>query len=216
MKSAHCNMHRQRGSAMVILAIILALGLIGFALHKMGVFDPKVTDPNRPGIMPWKEWSIRQMNELLEPGKYGEQLNLPSITCTSNATDVKTGSSRAEIQVMFSSDGVFCAWSGSYHDENRKLIDVTTAGSDGRFYLDKKFVDENGNEDPSKKWFISAGSFVLLKTGKNVVKIIGGDMYVCGWLDDNNMVAGRIFITSDKKYYEEFTFKGKALKSKLF
>jgi len=210
MRAAHRNYYRRRGAAMVVLAVIIILGLIAFGLQKMGVFAPHVTDPNQAGIMPWKEWEIRQMNESLEPGIYGEVPNVPLLTSLLSPDDVETGKGRGQVTLNFNAGEIFCKWHGSYHTEEKKLVDIVNAESFGRIYCDKKYVDENGNEDPSKMWFISAGDFALLQSGKMHVKNMAGEMYVCGWLGEDNTVEGSIFITSNRKYYQEFKFDGKA------
>ena len=93
------------------------------------------------------------------------------------------------------------------------MYDITVASFSGDYYPDKKYVDDTGNEDPSKLYFLCAGEFQMQLTGKRIVKILVGEIYVRLWFDkDDDMLNGRLFITSNYKDYKEFEFRGRARK----
>ena len=72
----------------------------------------------------------------------------------------------------------------------------------------KIYRDEKG-EDPSKLYFLGKDKFMVHKTSADAKQyhIIGGDIYIRGWLSSDLSVAGEIIITSDEKYFETFVFQ---------
>jgi hypothetical protein len=202
---------RRRGLAMIILVVIIALGILVFVLQKKGVFKRGPKDPNEEGIMPWTEWKLRQSAVGQESGtSAGEHREVGRLQYGGNALLAGSTEGRGQIKLYLTNDGVRGDWSGSYWGTNKKQYDVTSCGFSGSYYPEKKYVDANGNEDPSQLYFLCAGEFYMMETGKQAVKIIGGEIYVRGWLGADNMIVGRAFITSDHKYYREFEFHGRA------
>ncbi len=196
---------------MVILIVIIGLGVLVFFLQKAGVFNPKPKDPNTPGIMPWAEWKARQMKQAESQSPPAEPNLIEILKLDGNVKEPQTGDPRGEIRLYVGSKGVSGGWYGRYHKGPELQYDITGAGFAGSFYLDKKYVDEDGNENPSKLYFLCMGEFQMQETGRSIVKILSGEIYVRGWLDkDDNMLEGKIFITSNYKDYKEFEFKGRA------
>jgi hypothetical protein len=202
---------RNSGYVLIILIVIIGLGVLLFFLQKAGVFNPKPKDPNTPGIMPWAEWKARQMLQAQSQSTPAEPDLAVSLKFDGNVREPQTQKGRGEIELFISSSGVSGNWYGRYHKGPEEQYDITGAGFAGSFYLDKKFVDEDGNEDPTKLYFLCMGEFQMQQTGRRIVKILSGEIYVRGWLDtDDNMLNGRIFITSNYKDYREFEFRGRA------
>ncbi len=201
------------GYAMIILLVIIGLGVLLFILQKAGVFNPRPKDPNAPGITPWAEWKARQMLQAEEQETSVEQPQIEPLEFDGNLREPETGKPRGELRLFIGSRGVSGGWSGSYHISPEKQYDSISSGFSGKFHPDKKYIDEDGNEDPSKLYFLCMGEFQMQEVGKQIVRILTGEIYVRGWLDkDDNMLYGSIFITSNHKDYKEFEFKGSARK----
>jgi hypothetical protein len=203
---------RSRGGyAMIILLVIIGLGVLLFILQKAGVFNPRPKDPNAPGIMPWDEWKARQMLRDEGQGEPAEQPDVKSLEFDGNLREPGAGKPRGELRLFISPRGVSGGWTGAYHTGPEKMYDSISSGFSGEFHPDKKYTDEDGNEDPSKLYFLCGGEFQMQETGKQVVRVLVGEIYVRGWLDKNdNKLYGSIFITSNHKDYKEFEFKGLA------
>jgi hypothetical protein len=201
---------KSNGYAMIILIVIIGLGILVFFLQKAGVFKPKLEDPNTPGIMPWAEWKARQMLQDQSQSPPAEP-NIPGLKFSGNVTEPKTNDSRGQIVIYVGPQGAAGDWSGTYYKGPEEMYDITSAGFSGDLCPDKKYIDEKGNQDPSEFYYLCMGEFQMQQTGRQIVKILVGEIYVRLWLDkDDNMLSGRLFITSDYKYYEEFTFRGRA------
>lgn len=195
---------------MVILIVIIILGVILFFLQKAGMFNPKPQDPNTPGITPWAEWKARQMQQEQSQSQPAEPNLTGFFAFDGNVRDPETQKGRGEIKIYISSSGVNGNWYGRYSKGPEEQYDITGSGFAGSFYPDKTLVDENGNEDPSKLYFLCMGEFQMQLTGRSIVKILSGEIYVRGWFDkDENMLKGRIFITSNYKDFKEYEFRGR-------
>jgi len=201
---------RDRGYALIILLVVIGLGVLLFVLQKAGVFNPRPKDPNMPGITPWAEWNARQMLKSQSQSTSAESPLTTLIQLDGNVRLAGTGEPRGEINLYLGPGGVGGMWLGTYHAGPEKQYDISGSGFSGEFYLDKKYVDEDGNEDPSKRYFLCKGEFQMQELGKQIVRVLTGEIYVRGWLDEENMLTGSIFITSNHKDYKEFTFKGRA------
>ena len=204
---------RRRGYAMIVLVVVIALGVLLFVLQKAGVLQRGPGDPNAEGIMPWTEWESRQKleGESAESDESAPALILGALKYDGNLRLVGTGEPRGEITIFIGGDFVGGGWYGGYHNSRTKRqYDLMNSGFSGKFYPDKKYVDEQGNEDASKRYFLCMGKFAMQETGKQIVRLIAGEIYVRGWMDEDNMLTGRVFITSDHKNYHEFEYSGKA------
>jgi hypothetical protein len=200
----------RRGYALIILIVIIGLGVLLLVLKKAGVFNPRPKDPNTPGIMPWTEWKAREMLETGQESIPAEPNTTGSLEFDGNVRLPGTGEPRGEITLYIGARGVGGTWYGNYHLSPEKQYDSISSGFSGKFHPDRKYVDEDGKEDPSKKYFLCKGAFQMQETGKQVVRVLTGEIYVRGWLDKDNMLTGSIFITSNYKDYKEFEFKGRA------
>jgi len=214
MQRAHFQ-HRLRtnrsASALIIILVVIAIGLILSFIDFSALF-PKPDPDTAEGLAPWQEWRLRQENVLAEPQQPSEAQ--PKITKTLEYdTNAKLDNEpRGEISLVIGPGGVVAGgWYGTYHTEKKEQCDIQGGGFAGMVYPAKIYRDENG-EDPSKLYFLAKGGFAFhkFKTGK--FRIIGGDIYVNGWLNRDYSVKGQITITSNEKYFETFDFKAVLLK----
>jgi hypothetical protein len=206
--------HKSSGYALIIMIVIIGLGVLLFFLQRAGVFNPRPKDPNTPGIMPWAEWKARQMLQAQSQQPEQAEPNIAGpLRFYGNATEPETNDGRGQIELYIGPQSASGNWSGTYYKGPEEMYDITFASYDGSFYPDKKYVDENGNEDPSKLYFLCVGEFQMQLTRGQTVQILVGEIYVRLWLDkDDNILDGRLFLTSNYKDYKEFTFRGRARK----
>ena len=120
-----------------------------------------------------------------------------------------TENSRGELTLSIGSEGqMYGNWSGTYSNDKKDIFDVQGGRFDGKVFPGKIYQVDNNN-DPSKLYFLGKGTFMAHKTSADAKQynIIGGDIYVRGWLNPDLSVAGEIIITSDEKYSQTFSFK---------
>jgi hypothetical protein len=199
----------RRGNAVVGLIIVLLLVAVVYGFQRY----MKSHTPNpdtAQDLTPWKEWRIREKSEKPVPPISANQAKIPgSIKFDMNAHLPGTENSRGELNLFIGSEGhVTGAWSGIYSNEKRDNFDVQGGRFEGKCFPGKIYNNEKG-EDLSKLYFLAKGKFMIHKTSADAkqYQIIGGDIYIRGWLSPDLSVAGEIIITSDEKYSETFEFK---------
>jgi hypothetical protein len=201
---------RRRGAAMAILVVIIVLGGLVFILQKAGLLQRGIPDPNTEGIMPWTEWEARQKLASEDETETSSELFAKSLNYDGNLDVAGTDEPRGELQLFTGGGDVRGMWYGGYYNKRTmRQYELMNGDFSGKFYPGKKYVDENGNEDLSKQYFLCMGKFLMQETGEKIVRGIGGDIYVRGWVDDANMIDGKVFITSDNKNFHEFEFSGR-------
>ncbi|MBN2019546.1 MAG: hypothetical protein JW749_04910 [Sedimentisphaerales bacterium] len=117
-------------------------------------------------------------------------------------------STRGTLNFIISPEGVVKGiWNGEYDEEDGSHCILVAASFIGNIDPTKPCIKENIH-DASKLYFISSGSFYLLKTavssGHN--RGINGFIYVRGWLDLNYGATGELFITENKKTFDAFSW----------
>lgn len=214
MEKIHSFFKFQRtraGSAIVGLIIVIVLVVIVFSVKRYLASTNK--DPNVEGIMPWKEWKIRHKdqseNTLTQPEIPGEFKSFDGNVRLAGGKD-----GRAEIGINISGGSVTGRWYGSYFKSRDVSVDIISSNFAGEFHADRKYIDENGQEDPSKHYFLAKGNFLAQQTKKSSVKNMAGDIYVRGWYDGEKIITGEVHITSNEKYFENFEYSCRFVKPK--
>jgi len=199
---------KNSGYALIILLVIIGLGVLVFVLQKTGVLARGPKDPNAEGIMPWAECKIREAKQEQSSSAEQPQINPMQFDGSVWAAGSR-GEPRGEIEIYLSGESVGGSWGGGYHGSDNKQYDITGSEFSGKFYPDKKYVDPNGNEDGSKRYFLCKGNFQMQQTGEQFVAVLTGEIYVRGWVGEDKIVSGNVFITSNHKDYKEFEFRGR-------
>lgn len=202
----------RKASAFIGLLVIIGLVAIVF----LGQWYIKKTTPDpdtSDGLMPWREWGLREANPKPEQNPSAEQPQITKILAFDTNAHLKGAREpRGEIQMTIMPDGSIGGnWGGNYY---RKKVNFNGGGGfQGKIYPAKIYRDENG-QDPSKLYFLAKGKFQLHESDlEKTYSIRGGDLYVKGWIDTNFQVISEILITSDEKYIETFTWSAKPIKN---
>jgi hypothetical protein len=199
----------RRGNA--LLGLIAILVLVGIVYGVQRYMKSRVPDPDTAlDLTPWKEWRIREQSKKPVPELRPEQ---PKITAMlkydANVEQPKTHAAAGEIIMWISSEGqVGGNWSGNFYNEKKVNYDVQGGSFEGKVCPGRIYRDDKG-EDPSKLYFIAKGKFLIHSMSADAKKyhILGGDIYVKGWLNHDLGVESEIIITSDEKYAETFAWK---------
>ena len=199
----------RQGNAVAGLIIILLLVAIVFGVQRY--MKSHTPDPDTAqDLTPWKEWRLREKSEKPVPPISEKQAKIPgSIKFDMTARLPGTENSRGELALSIGSEGqMYGNWSGTYSNDKKDIFDVQGGRFDGKVFPGKIYQVDNNN-DPSKLYFLGKGTFMAHKTSADAKQynIIGGDIYVRGWLNPDLSVAGEIIITSDEKYSQTFSFK---------
>jgi hypothetical protein len=208
-KELFAKSQNRRGNAVIGLIVILLL--VGVVYGVQRYRKSHTPDPDTAkDLTPWKEWQLREKSEKLVPPISEKQAKIPSlIKFDMNARLPGTEDSRGELAIFISPEGhVTGDWSGIYSNAKRDNFDVQVGRFEGKVFPGKICLDEKG-EDQSKLYFLAKGKFMIHKTSADAKQyhIMGGDIYIRGWLSPDLSVAGEIIITSDEKYSETFDFK---------
>jgi len=182
-----------------IAAALAAFFLLGGSSSLFSNSDPS---------LPWNEQA-----SILPPGKTPQfKLSEDHPSLTGNlrykAQVEQDGQPRGNINVLIYPDGtVKGVWNGEYDRADDTHCLIMAASFKGNIDPTRKFV-ENGIEDPSKLYFITAGAYNVLETVPSTGKSrdVSGFAYLRGWLNSNYTVVGELVITQNKKTFETFSW----------
>lgn len=123
----------------------------------------------------------------------------------------EAGQKRGQVVVGIAPDGrVHGMWSADYYPREKLRYEVIRALFKGN--IDPKYIykDDSG-KDPSKLYVITNGPFMIMETKEESgrMRTVEGRLYVTGWISPDYAFEGKVTITSDKKNYFEYDFKGK-------
>jgi hypothetical protein len=123
----------------------------------------------------------------------------------------ENGQKRGQVVIGIAPDGrVHGAWSADYYPQEKVRYEVVRALFKGN--IDPKYVyEDDSGKDPSKLYVITNGPFMIMETKEDSgqMRTVKGRLYVTGWISPDCMFDGKVTITSDKKNYFEYDFKGK-------
>jgi len=199
----------RQGNAIVGLIIVLLLVAVVYGFQRYT--KSHTPDPDTAqDLMPWKEWRLREKSEKTGPPISEKQAKLTgTIKFDMNAHLPATDDPRGELSLFVGSEGqISGAWSGTYSNDKKDNFDVQGGRFDGKVFPGKIYRDEKG-EDPSKLYFLGKGKFMIHKVSAETkdYRILGGDIYVRGWLNPDLSVTGEIIITSDENFSDTFSFR---------
>jgi hypothetical protein len=204
----------RRASALVWLVVIV---LLAFVVYGVGRWvESRTPDPDTAqGLMPWKEWRIREKSKKPADEPRVEHAKITTtLKYDANVELPETHDPRGEVIMWISPQGqVWGAWSGNYTNTKKENCDIQAGKFEGRVYPGKIYRDTKG-EDLSKLYFLMKGKFLIHESDlKQKYHIHDGDIYVNGWLDPDLSVISEITITSDEKYFETFSWKAGPVKT---
>jgi hypothetical protein len=97
-------------------------------------------------------------------------------------------------------------WSGEYDEYDDVHCIVLAASFVGNIDPSKPCIEGN-RHDASKLYFITAGTYTLLKEpSSGAARGINGLVYVRGWLDPNYTAIGELILTEDRREYETYSW----------
>jgi hypothetical protein len=170
-----------------------------------------------PDKYPWTEqWRIKSSREKKPWGlKEGEPHPLqPKLVGALEIYCAVTEDSdeRGGISITIQPDGILEGnWTADYEMASPRSHHMVSARFKGNTDPGKVCIDPNGSAEP-KLFLIGRGNFFEVDTDYNssVVKRVGGEIYVVGWLEPDMKMSGRIHITEDKRSQRIFQWSGQA------
>jgi hypothetical protein len=191
-----------------VIITVLVCVVVGVQWYlKATVPDPDLRDD----LKPWKEWRIREASLETEQELSAEHPDVnEGLAFDTNLSDKDSNQPRGELKVFIGSGGSMGgSWYGMYWKTRTRNFQVLGGNFKGKVFPAKIYRDETGKEDPTKLYLMAKGEFLAQETDteKNRVYNRGGDIYVRGWLTREHYLFGEVTITSDKKYFETFTWK---------
>lgn len=198
---------RRRNGGYVLLMLLLLGVVIGVLIYFMRAGSPVALDK---GDKPWNEWESLQKEIEKEPlPKPNENQPVLSKMMMFENTAVTNGEERGELSILLNTNGnIEGGWGGKYM-VNKDEYEIMGCKLKGFVVATKIYKDEQGNEDPSKLYFIAKGPFTLLKWGDKVRSVLG-QAYVTGWIDKEYNAVGKLTLTSDKINAQVFEWQSGA------
>jgi hypothetical protein len=162
------------------------------------------TDPS----MPWNEENRilpSESNPLFRLSP--DQPKLTDILRYKTPVELDDGP-RGDLNFVVFPDGTIKGiWGGEYDESNGTHCVVMAASFSGNIDPSKPCIEGNRHE-ASKLYFITTGSYTLLKDTPSVsARGVNGFLYVRGWMDPNHAVVGELTITENKRSFENFSWE---------
>lgn len=194
---------KRNGVALLIMVLLIVVFCTIIWL------DPMALIKGSDGDMPWnEEYRLVRPGEEIRPPKEEQPEIFDNLLFTAETmqNDEKVGT----VRIYVLTDGrIRGGWVGAYRPKPEIMWEVVMADFKGNIDPSKIYSDENG-KDKSKLYFIARGNFLILETNSDsgIVRNLKGKIYVTGWLDQEYMASGNVVITSDKKSYESYSWRG--------
>jgi hypothetical protein len=120
---------------------------------------------------------------------------------------------RGNLNFVVLPDGIVKGiWSGEYDEYDDVHCVVLAASFFGNIDPSKPCIEGN-RHDASKLYFVTAGTYTLLKEiSSGPSRGINGLVYVRGWLDPNYAAIGELILTKDKRSYETYSWTAQPVK----
>jgi hypothetical protein len=197
---------KKKRSGFALLLMILIVIVIGAVmwLDPMSFFQSN--DPN----LPWNQ----EFHLVAKDGQVPPTTNQQVVIDKNMQLKVrlkKEDKPRGTLNILIGTNGrIHAGWDGEFYPEKKVFYDVVNGGADGNIAPSKIYTDEEGIEDPSKLYFLTKGSYMVLVSDDNrgTTFQINGMLYVRGWIEPNLHVKGEMIITADMNEYKTFPFEG--------
>lgn len=197
-------LHAKRRGLVLLIMLLLIVVFCGIIW-----LDPFALMKGQKGNMPWNEEDrLVRPGEAIKPPKEGQPKISDNLLFAAETMQNDEKAGKVEIYVL--TDGrIRGGWGGEYNPKPKIMWEVFEGDFKGNIDPSKIYSDENG-EDRSKLYFIARGNFLILETNSDsgIVRNLKGKIYVTGWLDQEYTASGNVVITSDKKSYESYNWRG--------
>lgn len=190
------NLHRARGSALLMLLITVAIAMMLYFADFRAIFGPEITTQSGESVYrPWLE-----EHRIVDPDKIIEMPKPPKPTLDDPVSLVanvsREGSERGKLTLRFNTIGEAAGrWNCQYSHQSRDY----TFDSDfaGNIDVDKTY-SHGPTTDESQLFFITRGSYrkTIRNTTTDALTAEEGIVYVTGYMKADRSAAGLITITN--------------------
>ena len=194
---------RNGGYAMLLMV------LITMAIAAVLWIDPGALFGGNDEQLPWNQTEsfVSRKVQVPPPTDIQARFSTPMGIVT---TCKKAGMDRGELYLAIDQQGrAYAIWNADYYPKKGLRYEVINAMADGNIDSQKIYEDKSG-EDRSRLYVIAKGAFGLMETKEKggQMRIVSGNLYVTGWIDPDFNIKGLVTITSDKRKFFEFRFRG--------
>ena len=196
---------KQKGSALLIVLIAVAIMLVLYGIQMKSLFGPRgQTQPVGVEERPW------QLEHLL--ADEGEKIKLPrkpkprlSEPLRVSVDVTRNNETKGTAAITFKPDGhIDAVWDCRYgYDEKTISISAEMAGN---INVRQTYEDENGR-DKSRLFFIAKGHYLKTSTTATIgTEREKGKAWLLGWLAADGTAEGHITITTDETWSAAYAF----------
>jgi hypothetical protein len=203
-------MYKKNGYAGILgLLIVLVIGMMIYFIDMKAIFGPGrtyVQYQDRPQDHPWElENLIVEDSQIVPVPRKGqpellEPLNITAFVYRDNAP-------RGSVSLRFQKDCRLNAdWSTQYQYDKKKYQLQTKMK--GNTVSSRVYRDANQNEDKTRLFFISKGSYTqTTQLTDTPPRTEQGTAYILGWLRPDDTAEGTITITTDQSWSAVYDFR---------
>lgn len=194
--------------------ILLVMLLLVVVLGALVWLDPSALLNKSDKDLPWN-----QVRRIVPKGKTvplpkdGQPTFANSLGLVADCT--KDNQQRGSVKIVISTDGrVQGIWSGDFFPQDDIRYEVVTADFEGN--IDPSYMYKTDSEtDPTRLYIITRGNFMIMETQEKTgqVRKVEGKIYMTGWISPDYYLDGKVIITSDKRNYFEYCFRGELSKN---
>ena len=196
---------KQKGSALLIMLIAVAIILLLSAIQMRTLFGPGL--PTRPIGAEERPWQLKQL--LVAEGENIKLPRSPKPTLgkplTVSADVIRNEAARGTVTVIFNPDGhISAVWDCAYaYDEKTLAIGAEMVGN---IHVKQTYEDENGR-DKSRLFFIAKGTYLKTTTTTTIgTTKEKGTAWLLGWLRPDGSIEGHVTITTDQTWSAAYEF----------
>lgn len=190
--------HKNQGSAILALLIVVVIGLLLYMLDISAIFGP-IDKNSAYEERPWfEEKRLVEKDKLpvKQTGKGDKTLILSETTLA--APVIRKDEKRGDIKIVIEPNGFAKGhWQCSYEYSDNKTNYTITADFEGNIDPDKTYYNRTG-KNKKLLYFITKGKYKQVKTdASNTQFPTEATVYVVGWIDKDHSAKGKIFLMTD-------------------
>ncbi len=215
MKAGQLQYHRRNNrNGYVMLLGLLVIVVIGMLIYYSRMYGPiyQIGSGESAINPPWRQWENMQdrlrKSPIGVPAKEQPQLTETLIIKT---IPIENDKKCGEIDIMIQPDGSIQAnWKGQFFIDKNRDIEFQIVTCRLRGFIDpQQIYNDDKGENKSKLFFLSKGSYSILETNEDTMKVrnLMGNAYIRGWINSDYSVSGELIVTSDEKHFYLYTFQ---------